>query len=259
MSGLLSMARLPRVLLPELPHHLVQTGHNDQPIVIDEVDRCRWRDLLRDAAATHRVALHAWALLDAAFHLVATPASGEGLSRMMQSLARRYAAEFNRRHGRRGTLWEGRFRASLTEPGPALLDLMLHVETLPGVLGLNGDEEPSTVAAGPAASSLGHHLGLQRDPSITEPAAWWALGNTPFEREAAWAGRVARGLPPDQVRRLDAAVRRGRPTGSPEFLTRLSTECAVPLMARPRGRPRKVGDPTPRPPAQGAERRARGA
>ena len=250
------MARLPRVLLPDLPHHLVQTGHNDQPIAVDEVDRGRWRDLLRDAAATHRVALHAWALRDAAFHLVATPVSGEGLSRMMQSLARRYAAEFNRRHARRGTLWAGRFRASLTEPGPVLLDLMVHVETLPGVPGGSRDGDPSAAAPGPWVSSLGHHLGLQRDPSITEPAAWWGLGNTPFEREAAWRDRIARGLSAEQVRRLDAAVRRGRPTGSPEFLSRLSAECSAALVARPRGRPRKVSDPTARLPAGTPERHA---
>ena len=228
------MARLPRFLLADLPHHVVQRGHNGQPIAIDDVDRQRWRELLRDAAVTHQVALHAWALRDAAFHLVATPTHAEGLSRMMQSLARRHAAEFNRRHGRRGTLWEGRFRASLTEPGPDLLDLMLLVETL--AAGPLGDQEPPP---DPSASSLGHHLGQWRDPAITEPAAWWALGNTPFEREAAWRLRAGRGVALERAQRLQAALQRGRPVGSPVFLQRLSADGSLPPLSRPRGRPRK--------------------
>lgn len=229
------MARLPRLLLPDLPHHLVQRGHNSQPIVVDDQDRQCWRELLRDATVTHHVSLHAWSLLDTEFHLVATPSSAQGLSRMMQSLTRRHAAEFNRRHGRRGTLWEGRFRASLTEPGSSLLDLMQLVETMAPAPEV-ADLEPASVLT----SSLGHHLGHQRDPVITEPPAWWGLGNTPFEREAAWRERAVRGVPADVARRLEAALQRGRPAGSPAFLARLATDWPVFASPRPRGRPRKA-------------------
>lgn len=240
------MARLPRLLLAGLPHHLAQRGHNGQAIVADDGDRRHWRELLRDAAVTHQVAVHAWALLDAAFHLVATPTRAEGLSGMMQALSRRHAAAFNRRHGRRGTLWEGRFRASLTEPGPALRDLMLLVETLPFFpdlsVGAGGDADlPDPAAA--RLSSLGHHLGRWRDPVITEPPAWWELGNTPFEREVAWRQRVDRGVPPERAQRLLTALQRGRPVGSPAFLERLSAEWSVPVVPRPRGRPRKAAPP----------------
>lgn len=232
------MARLPRLVLASGAHHVAQRGHNGQPIVIDDEDRRRWRDLLSDAAVTHDVAVHAWALLDTGLHLVLTPSRAPDLSRMMQSLTRRYAAAFNRRHQRRGTLWEGRYRASLIEPGAWLLDLMRLVETLPA----GPSAEPD--ASGVPSSSLAHHLGRLRDPAITEPAVWWALGNTPFEREAAWRQRVMQEMPPDVAHRLWAALQRGRPVGSPEFLERLSGQWAVPLVARPRGRPRKAPAPS---------------
>lgn len=238
------MARLPRFLLAGMPHHLAQRGHNGQAIVADDADRRHWHGLLRDAAVTHQVAVHAWSVLDTAFHLVATPASAEGLSRMMQALSRRHAAAFNRRHGRRGTLWEGRFRASLVEQGAALLDLMLLVETLgPGPAGEPDPLDPPSALG----SSLGHHLGRWRDPAITEPPSWWGLGNTPFEREAAWRQRVDRGVPPERAHRLQSALQRGRPVGSPVFLERLSAEWSVPVAPRPRGRPRKAAGAAPHP------------
>lgn len=226
------MARLPRMVLAGYPHHVGQCGHNGQLIVADEPDRRQWCDLLRDAAATHAVSLHAWTLRDHEFHLVATPSTVEGLSRMMQALTRRHAAAYNRRHGRRGTLWDGRFRATLVEPGDRLLELMLYVETRGPSL-----EDPD--APHPVWSSLGHHLGSRRDPTLSDPAAWWALGNTPFEREAVWRQRVIEGLPAGDARRWHTALQRGWPVGSPAFLAHLADAWERPLAPRPRGRPRR--------------------
>lgn len=225
------MARLPRIVVAGHAHHVLQRGHDGGPIVRDDEDRRHWLGLLRDAVATQRVALHAWVLLDDHFHLIATPPDGEALSRMMQSLTRRHAAAFNRRHARRGTLWEGRFRASLVQPGAWLADALLYVEQHPVRAGLADD------AALWPWSSAPHHLGLARDPAVAEAAAWWALGNTPFEREAAWRHRLADGLEPRRLERITAATRRGWPIGEAGFLTALQAGMAQRLAPRPRGRP----------------------
>ena len=225
------MARLPRISLPGHAHHVVQRGHNRQGIVQDDADRLQWKSLLRDAAVTHRVDVHAWLLLDDHFHLVLTPQTAEGLGRMMQSLARRHAAEFNRRHCRTGTLWEGRYRSTMVQPGPWLADCMVYVESHPA--------RRASPAAGLAWpwSSLGHHLGAQRDPLVVEAAVWWSLGNTPFEREAAWRTRVEAGLSPDRVQRITLATRRGWPVGDEAFARSLEPAMGRPVTPRPRGRP----------------------
>lgn len=225
------MARLPRLALGGHAHLATQRGHDGGAIVRDDADRQAWLALLRDAAVTHRVDLHAWVLLEHEFQLVATPSSPEGLSRLLQALSRRHAAGFNRRHGRSGTLWDGRFRAALLQPGDWLADAMLLVELQPVSAGL---------AVDPAEwpwSSLRHHLGVQRDPGITECGTWWKLGNTPFDREAAWHRRVAEGLAAQRQARLTAALARGWPVGEPDFLTALQAQVARPLSPRPRGRP----------------------
>jgi putative transposase len=233
------MARLPRISLPGHAHHVVQRGHNRQPIVLDDTDRSHWRQVLADAAVTHRVDVHAWLLLDDHFHLVLTPSTAEGLGRMMQSLGRRHAAEFNRRHGRSGTLWEGRYRSSLVQPGAWLADCMLYVESHPA----------RTAAPGQGVewpwSSLAHHLGAKRDPLVVEPAVWWGLGNTPFERDAAWRRRLEAALAPDAVQRITQATRRGWPVGDDAFLRGLEPLMGRPVAPRPRGRPARHSLPGP--------------
>ena len=226
------MARLPRLSLAGHVHHVVQRGHNRQDIVVDDVDRERWKAFLTDAAVTHRVDVHAWLLLRDHFHLVVTPSDPQALGRMMQSLGRRHAAEFNRRHSRTGTLWEGRFRSSLVQPGPWVLECMLYVES---------HERRRHGAAAQSLqepwSSVGHHLGRGRDPLIVEPSAWWGLGNTPFEREAVWRERLETLPSQAVVDRITTASRRGWPIAEPAYLDQLAPLMGRPVVPRRRGRP----------------------
>jgi putative transposase len=233
------MARLPRISLPGQAHHVVQRGHNRQPIVVDDVDRTVWRHLLADAAVTNRVDVHAWVLLDDHFHLVASPAEPHALGRMMQALARRHAAEFNRRHGRSGTLWDGRFRSSLVQAGHWVLDCMIFLEA--HAARHQGSLEQALQAPW---SSVGHHLGRHRDALIVEAPAWWGLGNTPFEREAAWRTRLEALLSPDVVGRITQASRRGWPLGDEAYLAQLEPAIGRSVVPRPRGRPARAGQHT---------------
>lgn len=227
------MARLPRFVLAGLPHHVVQRGHNRQPIVVDDEDRRTWLSLLRDAAVTHGVSVHAWALIDDHFHLVVTPPSAPALSRMMQALGRRYVGWFNRRHARSGTLWEGRFRAAALEPARWLLPCMRYVELHPVRAGL---------VAAPSEygwSSFAHHVGERVDPLVTDHPAYWALGNTPFDRHAAYRRLIDSGLGPDELAAITATTRRGWPLGASEFIASAQNGGAISMTPRPRGRPRK--------------------
>jgi putative transposase len=225
------MARLPRITADGLPHHVILHGHDGGRIVADDFDREAWLALLRDAAATERVALHAWVLLDDHCHLIATPPQAAGLSRMMQALARRHAAAFNRRHGRLGTLWNGRFRCALFDPAEWMLDLLRFVETHPQRAGLVAD------AADWRWSSLAHHLGQRLDGFIAEPAAYWNLGNTPFEREAAYRRWIEQPFAPGRVARITQDTLRGWPLAGADFYAAHAALGAAIPQRRLRGRP----------------------
>ena len=117
------MARLPRLTLPGMAHYVIQRGNNLQPIFEDVQDYETMKDLMREMARRFQVDLHAYVLLPAQFHVLATPETEEGLPLFMQSVGRSYVRYFNNRHGRSGTLWEGRYRSTVLEasasPPPA--------------------------------------------------------------------------------------------------------------------------------------------
>jgi len=222
------MARLPRLAVAGALHHVAQRGHDGQAIVRDDADRERLLALLREAAIAERVAVHAYALLDGALHLIATPATAAALGRCMQAVGRRYVRAFNIRHGRSGTLWDGRFRSSVIEPG-LLVDAIVYVEGLAHPAGLPNEGSPWSSAA--------HHLGRRRDPLVSDHPAYWSIGNTPFERESAHAHRLSAGVDPPLAARFGQALRSGHAVGSPGFVREVEGAVGRPAQAGARGRP----------------------
>jgi putative transposase len=227
------MARLPRLTAPGLPHHLIQRGNNRQAIFLDEIDCGRYLNDLAELAALHGLAIHAYVPMPNHVHLLATPVAGDTLARVMQSLGRRYVRWFNARHRRTGTLWEGRYRSAVVETDRYLLACMRYIEMNPVRSGLVDD---------PAAyrwSSHRHQLGQAVDPLITEHAVYWALGNTPFERQLAYRGLFEQGPPEGETEAIREATHRGWVLGERAFLDEIAAKAgrrAKPL--RP-GRPRK--------------------
>ncbi len=228
------MARQARLTVPGHPHHLLVRGNNRQPIFVDDDDRRRLLAQLGDTLREHAVSLHAYVLMPNHLHLLATPSNGDSLSRLMQSLGRRYVASFNLRHQRSGTLWEGRYRAHVVGGGDNVLRCMRFIELNPQRVSL-----ASNLLEG-SWSSLAHHLGALRDPLVTEPAGYWQLGNTPFEREAAYRQWLEHGVGSLEAQRIVSALVGGRPLGDAAFVAELEKLTARSLAVRPRGRPPKV-------------------
>ena len=86
-------------------------------------------------------------------------------------------------------------------------------------------------------SSAAHHLGRRRDPLLFDHALFWAIGNTPFEREAAYQAWLEQGVAEDEARRLSDAALKGWPLGSASFLQMLAEDTERPIQPRRRGRP----------------------
>ncbi|MFX7844877.1 transposase, partial [Acinetobacter baumannii] len=84
------MPRLPRLVLPGHAQHVILRGNNRQTIFQSDQDRERLLATLREVAVQHRVAIHAYVLMDNHLHLLASPSTEAGLSAMMQGLGRRY-------------------------------------------------------------------------------------------------------------------------------------------------------------------------
>ena len=227
----LTMARQARLTVPHYPHHVIQRGNNKQSIFRDDRDRERLLSLLHEYSLKAQVAVHAYVLMDNHFHLLLTPDDSKGLPQMMQALGRAYVRYFNTRHGRTGTLWEGRYRSSLIDSEQYLLSCMAYIDLNPVRAGMVTDP------AHHPWSSHRHLIGLSRDKLVTPHALFWGLGNTPFAREAAYAEFVRAGLSAQQQSDLTRAALTGWSLGSESFLMALAQKTGRRLAPARPGRP----------------------
>ena len=188
-------------------------------------------ELLEANARKFQVAIHAYVLMDNHFHLLATPQTAEGLPQMMQAVGRSYVRYFNDTHRRTGTLWEGRYKSTVIQTERYLLACMVYIDLNPVRAGMVAQ------ARDYPWSSHAHYLGLRTDKLLTPHPLVWALGNTPFAREAAYAEMVAAGVQAGQQQALTDSALRGWALGEPAFVKNLQTLTARRVSPKPRGRP----------------------
>ncbi|MFM9437620.1 putative transposase [Janthinobacterium sp. CG_23.3] len=228
------MARLPRLILPSQPHYVIQRGNNGQPIFIDSADHLAFLGWLRTAAKTFKVAVHAYVLMPDQLHLLVSPSDEGGLGQMMQWLGRYYVPYFNQKYERSGALWQGRYKTSVIDPENFFLTCSRYLEFAP---------VSAALAPRPldyAWSSYAHHAGVRPDPIITDHPLYWALGNTPFDREAAYLALTEQALAADEVETVEKAVLKGWPLGTEQFKKALERKLKRQVLPAKRGRPFKV-------------------
>ena len=228
------MARLSRLAIADLPHHVVQRGHNQQAVMVDAADHAQLLAFAQEAAQSTEVQVHAFTLLPNAVHWVLTPQNDDGVSRFMQALGRRYGRYFNARHARSGSLWDGRFRSAVFQPEGFMRDHLLLLDSLPVREGLVAQARDF------AWSSVANHLGEGDIPWLVQPPAYWALGNTPFERESHYAQALDEGLSAKRTQQLMDAVSSGWALGDAAFVAQLSSQLGRRVQAGQRGRPKRV-------------------
>ena len=225
------MARLPRLTIPGYPHHIIQRGNNRGAIFSSDADYQMLLVLLDENAHKFGVALHAYVLMGNHFHLLATPTTEEGLPQMMQAIGRRYVRYFNDSQARSGTLWEGRYRSTVIEAERYLLACMVYIDLNPVRAGLASE------AGNYPWSSYGHYAGLRTDRVVAPHRLYWALGNTPFAREAAYVELVHAGTTLEQQEALTQSALSGWALGGENFVTNLQKRTQRRVRKNQAGRP----------------------
>jgi putative transposase len=226
------MARLPRLTVPGYPHHIIQRGNNRQPIFADRADYELLLGLIDEHARKQQVAIHAYVLMSNHFHLLATPETAAGIPQMMQAIGRRYVRNYNLRHARSGTLWEGRYRSTLIQAERYLLACMVYIDLNPVRAGMVADP------AEYAWSSHQHYIGRRADRLVTPHALYWELGNTPFARDQAYADLVRAGLSRAQEQALTDSALRGWALGEANYVAELQRRTERRVARAQAGRPR---------------------
>lgn len=226
------MPRRPRIFVPGLPVHIIQRGNNRGQVFFGPKDAQKYLDWLGEAAAQHRLAVHAYVLMTNHIHLLATPESAHSLPRAMRDVNWHYSRYVNDTQSRTGSLWEGRYRASVIEAEDYFFACSRYIEMNPVRAGL---------AASPGAyrwSSYKANAQGAADPVITPHELYTAQGATAAARAEAYSSLFDNVLPETAVGAIRDAINGGWPLGRDTFVALVSRHAGQPLQARKRGRPR---------------------
>jgi putative transposase len=218
------MARLARVVIPDVPHHITQRGNRRQQVFFHDTDYERYRDLIAEGCAKAQVAVLAWCLMPNHVHLVAVPCDAGGLRRAFADAHRRYTAVVNKREGWSGHLWQERFHSCPLD-GEHLLTAVRYVELNPVRAKLADAPE------GWAWSSAAAHLGRRADALVAKDRP------APLDSVGSWAKFLGLGLSDESAAIIRAHERTGRPIGGRDFVAALEAASGRVLARRKPGRP----------------------
>jgi putative transposase len=226
------MSRKPRFNLPGVPQHVIQRGNNREPCFYAELDYHRYLEDLHEAAAKNHVAIHAYVLMTNHVHLLATPAQPHGVTHMMQDLGRKYVRYINHCYRRSGTLWEGRYKASLVDSATYLLVCMRYIEMNPvraGMVVHPGDYRWSSFHAN------AHH---KADKLLQPHPCYRALGEDDDLRAAAYRELFRYHLGDSQIHEIREALNQELVLGRDDFKDRIGTMLSRQTRPARTGRPR---------------------
>jgi putative transposase len=200
------MARLARVVVPGIPHHVTQRGNRRQPTFFCDADYAVYLELMAEWCEKCAVRIWAYCLMPNHVHLIAVPKTADGLCRAIGEAHRRYTRHVNFREGWRGHLWQGRF-ASYVLDEPHLLAAARYVELNPVRAGL------VVAPSGYRWSSARAHLKGEDDGLVRVEPLLTMAGN--------WRRLLTSAVTEEDLREFRQHERTGRVLGDDAFQKRL--------------------------------------
>jgi putative transposase len=182
---------------------VVQRGHNRCEVFYRENDYQMYLAALHWALRQYRCALHAYTLMTNHVHLLISPAETDSLPRLFMSLGSRYGQYFNQKYQRSGSLWGGRYYASLILSEEQLMRCYRYVELNPIRAGLT--DTPSAYRW----SSYRCNGEGQPDELVVPHELYMRLGLDDATRQANYRDLCAQALLPNEIAAIRRAVKRG--------------------------------------------------
>jgi len=224
------MARLPRVVITDVAHHVTQRGNARQVILADDADRIAYLELLRQYSELYRLSLLGYCLMSNHVHLIVVPHTSEALGQTLKQAHGRYASYWNARASSSGHVWQGRFYSCPLDESH-LWTALRYVELNPVRAGMVGAAERwrwSSAAPHCIPDAAGQLLDMDQ----------WRKRWTAAE----WREYLATGESATEAGALRRCTHTGRPLGSSEFVAQLEQTTLRPLAPRKGGRPKKPSD-----------------
>jgi len=228
------MARLPRFILPGQPQHVIIRGNNQDPVFHADKDYRFYLEKLQQACAKHGCDIHAYVLMSNHIHLLITPHTEQGIAKVLQMIGRYYVQYFNHSQQRTGTLWEGRYKATLINSEQYLLTCSRYIELNPVRVG-GTVNHPS---AYPWSSYRCNALG-EDDALVTPHQIYQQLGASPTARQSAYRALFKARIPEQTLVEIRQATNKAWVLGDEKFKDKIAQLMNRRVSPKSRGGDRK--------------------
>lgn len=227
------MPRKRRFFIPGIPVHVVQRGHSREPVFFEDSDYKAYLNWFHEAAERYQCEVHAFVLMTNHVHFLLTPKTNDSISRTMQYVGRYYVPYINYHYGTSGSIWEGRYKASLVQEENYLLACMRYIELNP--VSANMVKHPSEYPwSSYKANAEGKKIKLVNYHPVYE-----ALGRTESERFHVYRTLFKAHIPQEELITIRTAWQTGTPLGNDYFKEKIEQKLQCKVGQARRGRPSK--------------------
>jgi putative transposase len=214
------MARLARVVVPGLPHHVTQRGNHREAVFFGDDDYRAYLDLISKAARASGTEVWAYCLMPNHVHFIMTPSHADGLRATFAEAHRRYSARIHARLNLTGHLWQGRFSSTAMDERH-LIAAARYIAMNPVAAGIT-----RRARDWPWSSATVHLAGT--DDAVVTVAPLLA-------RIEDFAGLLAGAEDDAAIRALLSSRTTGRPVGAADWIKALETRTQRSLAPAKRG------------------------
>lgn len=228
------MPRKPRMFGASVPCHVIQRGNNRSTCFFEPENYLFYLECLALSCQKYHVDLHAYVLMTNHVHLLMTPRDENGVSAVMQSVGRRYVQYINKALCRSGTLFEGRFKASLVQADSYFIACMRYIELNP--VRANMVNHPQDYLW----SSYHVNAGLKPRKLLSPHPSYLALGKDIPSVEVHYRSLFSLELEQSTVHTISNAAKFNMPFGDNRFKYEIELALGRNIGFDKRGRPSKT-------------------
>lgn len=225
------MPRKARIVLPNVPMHIIQRGINKQPCFYQYSDYSLYLEWLGESSIKSKCQIHAYVLMTNHIHLLISAQSEDGAGQLMKGLGQRYVQYVNRTYRRSGTLWDGRFKSCLVQSDRYILCCYRYLELNP-------------VRAGMVKHPADYHWSSYRanaqgenNPLIQSHATYLALGASTLQRNQCYQNLFNTHLSLETVEAIRNATTGNFVLGTDQFQKKVANELGRRVVPGISGRP----------------------
>ena len=227
------MARMPRAVCPEVPHHITQRGVRRFNVFLEESDHIRYLELLKRYSERFRLQILAYCLMTNHIHVVGSPAQPDSIAQTFKYCHGVYATEFNKKYLKSGHVWQARpFSCALDEAHTWAAIRYVERNPVRAHMSARAEDYPW--------SSARAHCGLASDALLS--------ASLPIDLSIEnWSRWLAEEDDRDRERTIRKRTFTGRPCGSDDFVKGMEAAIGRPLAPAKRGRKPLVAEEEPSP------------